>query len=253
VLALLAVSALSQARAHLAAGKLDAVLIDLQETHGAPAEEARVLTQAAEQAKSRSGPSGAGNADDALALLLAQTAMRRDAADPKAVQLLGAWSLAAREFGQAERYAGLWLKAAPESEEAKRFALKVKLLDESWHPALLEKPRHGKGTVHRVARGTQAPLEDLGAPYKSAHADKPLVSVYGTSWCPACRAAREYLVRRHIPFNDYDLERDADARRDLAEKQARAEVHFGGVPVLDVNGKLMEGFSSSAIDDALLH
>jgi hypothetical protein len=80
LLALLAASGLSQARAHLAAGKLDAVLIDLQETQGDPGEEARVLTQAAERAKARSGPSGAGNADDALALLLAQTAMRRSSA-----------------------------------------------------------------------------------------------------------------------------------------------------------------------------
>ncbi len=83
-------------------------------------------------------------------------------------------------------------------------------------------------------------------------AAKALVSVYGTSWCPACRAARQYLIKRHIPFNDYDVERDPDGRRELAEKQAKAGVHFGGVPVLDVNGKLMEGFDSSAIDDALL-
>jgi glutaredoxin len=253
LLALLAASALSQARAHLAAGKLDAVLIDLQEPHGAPADEARVLIQAAEQAKTRSGPSGAGNADDALALLLAQTAMRRNPADARPVRLLGEWSLAAREFGQSERYAGLWLKAAPESEEAKRFALKVKLLDESWHPALLEKPRKKKGGLVRREPRAAVAQEDLGAPYKSPHADKALVSVYGTAWCPACRAAREYLIRRHIPFSDYDVERDAEARRELAEKQARAGVHFGGVPVIDVNGKLMEGFSSSAIDDALLH
>jgi hypothetical protein len=54
-LVLLAASALSQARAHLAAGKLDAVLIDLHETQGDPGEEARVLTQAAERAKARAG------------------------------------------------------------------------------------------------------------------------------------------------------------------------------------------------------
>jgi glutaredoxin len=178
--------------------------------------------------------------------------MRRDPADPRPVRLLGEWSLAAREFGQAERYAGLWLKTAPESEDAKRFALKVKLLDESWHPALLDKPRKKKGGLVRHQPRAVA-QEDLGAPYKSPHADKALVCVYGTSWCPACRAARAYLIKRHIPFNDYDIERDGDARRELAEKQARAGVHFGGVPVIDVNGKLMEGFSSSAIDDALLH
>ena len=243
-LALLAVSALSSAKAHLAAGKLDKVLIDLEEPHGAPAGEARVLTAAAEQAHARK--------DEPLALQLAQVALRRDPSQPRAARLLGEWSLAAREFGQAQRYAGLWLKAAPDDEQAKRFDLKVQLLAESWHPALLEKPRRAK---HPGLARRRAPLpaqEDLGAPYKNPQADKPLVSVYGTSRCPACRAAREYLIHRHIPFNDYDVERDADARRELAEKQARAGVHFGGVPVLDVNGTLMEGFSSTAVDDALL-
>jgi glutaredoxin len=244
VLALLAVSALSQARAHLAAGKLDQVLLDLQQPQGAPADEARVLTSAAEQAKARK--------DEPLALQLAQVALKRDPSQPRAAQLLGEWSLAAREFGQAERYAGLWLEAAPDDERAKRFELKVNLLAESWHPALLEKPRRKQG---RVTRGTPRDIardDDLGAPYKTSHAEKAVVSVYGTSWCGACRAAREYLARRHIPFNDYDIERDSSARRELAEKQARAGVHFGGVPVLDVNGKLMEGFNSPAIEDALL-
>ena len=100
---------------------------------------------------------------------------------------------------------------------------------------------------------TEHSQEDLGAPYKNPRAEKGVVSVYGTSWCPACRAARAYLIKRHIPFNDFDVEHDDAARRELAEKQAQAGVHFGGVPVIDVNGKLMEGFSSSAIEDALLH
>lgn len=241
-LVLLSVSALAQAKAHLADGKLDQVLVDLQKPHGAPAQEARVLTEAAEQASSRK--------DIPLALILAQTAQQRDPNAPRPVRLLGEWSLAAREFGEAERYAATWLKLQPDDDAAKRFSLKVQLLAESWHPALLDKPRRQRAGL---VRHREAPLEDLGAPYKDPKPDKPLVTVYGTSWCPACRAARQYLLRRHIPFNDYDIERDADARRELAEKQARAQVHFGGVPVLDVNGTLMEGFDASAIDGALLH
>lgn len=240
--ALLVAATLTQARAHLRDGKLDAVLIDLLEPGAKPAEESAVLTEAAQQAKARR--------DEPLALQLAQTAMRRDPSSAKPVRLLGEWSLAAREFGQSHRYADAWLKIAPDDEAAKRFALKVKLLDESWHPALLEKPRRRKGGLV-ASRQRSAPEEDLGAPYKD-QAQKAIVSVYGTSWCPACRMTREYLARRHIAFNDYDLEKDADARQELADKQARAGLHFGGVPVVDVNGTLMEGFDARAIESALL-
>lgn len=243
---LLAASALAQARAHLAQGKLDAVLLDLMEPGGNPAEEAALLTAAAESAKARRSPG-----DEPLALQLAQVAMRRDPTATRPLRLLGEWSFAAREFGQAHRFADLWLKAAPDDEAAKRFAFKVKLLDESWHPALLDPPKRRRGGLV-AARHRPPPLEDLGAPYKESHAQKPIVTVYGTSWCPACRAAREYLARRHIAFNDLDLERDPEARRELAEKQARAQVHFGGVPVLEVNGTLLEGFDHCTVEDALL-
>src|SRR5437879_6375186 len=84
--------------------------------------EASVLTAAAEAAQARK--------DEPLALQLAQVAMRRDPQQTRATRLLGEWSLAAREFGQAARYAGLWLKAAPDDEEAKRFSLRVNLLEE---------------------------------------------------------------------------------------------------------------------------
>jgi glutaredoxin len=240
---LLAASALAQARAHLAAGKLDAVLLDLQQPGEAPAEEAKVLAAAAEAAKARK--------DEPLALQLAQVAQKRDPSQTRAARLLGEWSLAAREFGQAQRYAALWVKAAPADEDARRFELKVKLLEESWHPALLDPPKRRGKLVRRQLKDI-AQEDDLSAPYRSAHAATPLVTVYGTAWCPACRAARGYLLKRHIPFTDLDIEKNAAARRDLAEKQAKAGVHYGGVPVIDVNGTLMEGFSSSAIDAALL-
>ena len=37
-------------------------------------------------------------------------------------------------------------------------------------------------------------------------AGAPVVTVYGTSWCGACRAARQYLTERKIPFADKDIE-----------------------------------------------
>src|SRR5215470_15876508 len=102
--ALLMAGTLLQARAHLKAGQLDQVLLDLLEPGARPAEEAAVLTDAAQQAKARQ--------DEPLALQLAQKAMQRDPANTRPLRLLGEWSLSAREFGQAHRYGDLWLARA---------------------------------------------------------------------------------------------------------------------------------------------
>ena len=78
-----------------------------------------------------------------------------------------------------------------------------------------------------------------------------LVTVYGTSWCGACRAAREHLRARHVPFADRDIEKDPAAAADLARKAKRAGLRLGGVPVLDVGGQLLLGFDAQKVDELL--
>jgi len=79
----------------------------------------------------------------------------------------------------------------------------------------------------------------------------PVVTIYGTSWCGACRAARQYLTERKIPFADKDVERDADAARELAAKAAKLGVPTDRVPVIDVRGRLLLGFDKARIESLL--
>ena len=79
----------------------------------------------------------------------------------------------------------------------------------------------------------------------------PVVTIYGTSWCGACRAARQYLTERKIPFADKDVERDADAARELAAKAAKMGVPTDRVPVIDVRGRLLLGFDKARIESLL--
>ena len=79
----------------------------------------------------------------------------------------------------------------------------------------------------------------------------PVVTIYGTSWCGACRAARQYLTERKIPFADKDVERDADAARELAAKAAKMGVPADRVPVIDVRGRLLLGFDKARIESLL--
>ena len=79
----------------------------------------------------------------------------------------------------------------------------------------------------------------------------PVVTVYGTSWCGACRAARQYLTEHKIPFADKDIERDPTAARELADKAGKAGIPTDRVPVIDVRGRLLLGFDRARIEALL--
>ncbi len=80
---------------------------------------------------------------------------------------------------------------------------------------------------------------------------KPVVTIYGTSWCGACRAARAYMTSHNIPFVDKDIERDPAAARELAEKAAKMGIPTDRVPVLDVRGRLLLGFDQARVEALL--
>jgi glutaredoxin 3 len=79
----------------------------------------------------------------------------------------------------------------------------------------------------------------------------PVVTIYGTSWCGACRAARQYFSDRKIPFSDKDVETDPAAARELADKAAKMGIPTDRVPVLDVRGRLLLGFDRERVEALL--
>lgn len=70
-----------------------------------------------------------------------------------------------------------------------------------------------------------------------AEYDQRQVVMYATSWCPYCQQARNYFRQQEIPYIEYDIERDAEARR--------AYKTFGGrgIPVIFVGKRRVNGFS----------
>jgi glutaredoxin len=123
---------------------------------------------------------------------------------------------------------------------------------------------HPTGDYSPMAAQTMRPVPMPAAPPGAAGAGgaapaaapapvggPPVVTIYGTSWCGACRAAREYLTSRKIPFADKDIERDADAARELAAKAAKMGIPTDRVPVIDVRGRLLLGFDRARIEALL--
>jgi glutaredoxin len=122
--------------------------------------------------------------------------------------------------------------------------------------ALAQLPPGETSALTARPRGGQAPAPpavalggDGGA--RAPAGGTPVVTIYGTSWCGACRAARQYLTERRIPFADKDVENDPAAARELADKAGKLGVPTDRVPVIDVRGRLLLGFDRARIEALL--
>jgi glutaredoxin-like YruB-family protein len=72
--------------------------------------------------------------------------------------------------------------------------------------------------------------------------------VYSTNWCPYCKQAKAYLKSKGIEVVDKNIEIDDAARQELMDKTGGV---FNGVPVIDIDGELLQGFDRTQIDLAL--
>jgi glutaredoxin len=84
-----------------------------------------------------------------------------------------------------------------------------------------------------------------------AAAARPAVIIYGASWCGACHEAAAYLKKKGIAFVEKDIEADPGAEREMSAKLAKAGLRGSGIPVMDVKGQVMVGFSAPKLEAAL--
>ena len=84
------------------------------------------------------------------------------------------------------------------------------------------------------------------SPASSEKAEKAgnSVIVYVTSWCPACRMTTDYLKDKKIPFVVKDVERNEQYMKEMVKKVGG----YRGVPVLDINGRILLGFNPQVLD-----
>lgn len=219
---------LAQAKDELAKNHLVDVLTLLRPDEGnlAKGEEAaaaRLLGDALGKAVEQKRPE--------LALQIAEASFALDAGQPKVLALLGQWSLDDGRVAQARRYGELWAGVARSDPAAQAFKEKAK--------AAVPPPEPGSFA---------ASLKQLfgfgGA--SGAGASKGTVTLYTTSWCPACKRAKAWLHGKRVVYVEKDVEKEPAAREELAAEAAKQGVGQRGVPVLNAYGKLSEGFSEQA-------
>jgi glutaredoxin len=77
------------------------------------------------------------------------------------------------------------------------------------------------------------------------------IIVFGASWCGACRQAEGHLRARGVAFEERDIEADPGARQDMIRRARAAGITPNGIPVIDIRGRVLQGFDAQAIDRAL--
>lgn len=72
------------------------------------------------------------------------------------------------------------------------------------------------------------------------------VRVYTTTFCPWCIAAKNFLKKYNIPFQEINVEKDKKAAEEMIRKSGQT-----GVPVIEIDGKIIIGFDERKIKEAL--
>lgn len=91
-----------------------------------------------------------------------------------------------------------------------------------------------------------APASVAGKTAQSSVTQGPVI-LYTTTWCGYCKRARAYFNQKGIPYIEKDVERDPVAGREAMMKSGGS----GGVPVIDIDGTIIQGFDVMGIERAL--
>ena len=72
------------------------------------------------------------------------------------------------------------------------------------------------------------------------------VKVYSTQTCPWCHKVKDFLKQNKIKFEDIDVGSNRKAGQEMIEKSGQM-----GVPVIDIDGKIIVGFDEEQLKKTL--
>jgi len=72
------------------------------------------------------------------------------------------------------------------------------------------------------------------------------VKVYSTPSCPWCHKAKDFLKEKNVEFEDIDVRADQKAADEMMKKSGQM-----GVPVIDIDGKIIVGFDKEEMEKLL--
>ncbi|PIN94446.1 NrdH-redoxin [Candidatus Pacearchaeota archaeon CG10_big_fil_rev_8_21_14_0_10_30_48] len=72
------------------------------------------------------------------------------------------------------------------------------------------------------------------------------IIVYSTPTCPWCKKVKDFLKDKKISFKDVDVSKNKKSTQEMIKKSGQM-----GVPVIDIDGKIVVGFNESELKKAL--
>jgi glutaredoxin 3 len=72
------------------------------------------------------------------------------------------------------------------------------------------------------------------------------VTVYSTPTCPYCVRVKQFLKENNISYLDFDVSADQQKAQEMIDKSGQM-----GVPVVEIDGKIIVGFDKERIKAAL--
>lgn len=101
--------------------------------------------------------------------------------------------------------------------------------------------------VAMVACASRPALPPAGPPVT---AEAP-ARVYGARWCRHTRAALAWFRARQVPVRFMDVERDPEAMEEMGQRASAAGIGGRGIPLVEVRGRVLQGFDAAWIERAL--
>ena len=72
------------------------------------------------------------------------------------------------------------------------------------------------------------------------------ILVYSTETCPHCHALKAWLKEKKLEFTNYDVGEDSKKAKEMVDKSGQS-----GVPVIDIDGKIIVGFDQEKLEEVL--
>ena len=72
------------------------------------------------------------------------------------------------------------------------------------------------------------------------------VKIYSTPTCPWCAKAKEFFKANKVAFTNIDVSKNKAAAQEMVKKSGQM-----GVPVIDIDGKILVGFDEGKLKSAL--
>ncbi|MEK7192060.1 MAG: glutaredoxin family protein [Patescibacteria group bacterium] len=72
------------------------------------------------------------------------------------------------------------------------------------------------------------------------------IKIYTTPTCVYCKMAKEFFKKNNVNYEEFNVATDMKAREEMVKKSGQM-----GVPVIEIDGKIIVGFNEGELRKAL--